>query len=270
MIEDAIRDFNESVSALRKHLEYTSTIKKIFSQSKRKSSKNIIKQSTDEKIFEYKTIIISLYGTYEHCIESMIQEYIRTLSSIVDSFDGYPEHIKKYYIDCWKTTHTHLENGHSKYSHLDEEEMVENLYETIKKRKNVLLPECYVPIGGNYRHKVVKDTMSKLGLNGIFDNIKKYSPLANRFLMEGKNDSDSSIIYSIIDDLVDRRNEIAHGGTIDNIISEDEFKNILDFVSNYIESIGSFLQDNLVKIEWEFKNNIPLFSSENIFEFIFN
>ena len=106
--------------------------------------------------------------------------------------------------------------------------------------------------------------MSKLGLGGTFDTIKKYSPLVNRFLMEGKKDSESSVIYSIIDDLVIRRNEIAHGGTIDNIISEDEFKNILDFVSDYIESIGNFLQNNLVKIEWELKDDIPSFSSKNI------
>jgi len=65
---------------------------------------------------------------------------------------------------------------------------------------------------------------------------------------------DTDILYNKINDLVERRNQIAHGSeTLDNILDISELKLYIDFLETYCQSIYEILFDELIKKESMYK-----------------
>ena len=65
--------------------------------------------------------------------------------------------------------------------------------------------------------------------------------------IENKGDE----LFQLIDELVERRNDIAHGEDIDSIIKVTEFEDYVDFLEGYGKAIFQALNERLIKFEAE-------------------
>ena len=59
-----------------------------------------------------------------------------------------------------------------------------------------------------------------------------------------------------MNDLVDRRNEIAHGESNTDLLNSDIFNDYIEFIEISVKSINSFLNDAILEVQWNNNTNI--------------
>ena len=212
------------------------------------SSDYLRDKNTPEKAFNYRSNIISLYGAFEHFVEELEKEYMGELLSISNSFSGLNDCIKSVYLSKWKDLSSRL--SYAKFSHITERQLISTLYDSFIQDKASVLPECFLPNGGNYKHCIVSSLFKSLGLTDIDSKFPIYPPISNWLQNNGLSDKNSDDQFEVLNDLVERRNEIAHGSESVSLLSDQNIIDISEFIKNYSLSLNSFLQDSLLSVIW--------------------
>lgn len=223
----------------------------------------ILARRNEEKKYEYRANIVSLYGAFERFVEDLIREYVGEISRICGSYDDLDEKIKASYVEKWKVLHTNIVKGHTKYL-LTVVEMAQNIHDTILQNSSAIMPECFIPIGGNYRHEVVCNCMVDLGATSIKSVMKKYEPL-NTYIVnhEIAEDNIDETINLKLGELVDRRNEVAHGA-IGTILSKEEYEELMEYTALYARTINAYMNDELMRVDWDL-NKVSAFSPFHLY-----
>ena len=80
---------------------------------------------TSKRIFEYKAIIISLYGLLEKSVEAWIKEYLDALSNIVPEYNQIDENIREKHFELsLKLISTMTSRESAKYQDLTKEQVL--------------------------------------------------------------------------------------------------------------------------------------------------
>ena len=224
----------------------------------------ILARRNEEKKYEYRANIVSLYGAFERFVEDLIREYVGEISRICGSYNNLDERIKGSYVEKWKALHTNIVKGHTKYS-LTVVKMAQNMQDTILQNSSAIMPECFIPIGGNYRHDMVCNCMADLGATNIKSGMKKYEPLNSYVVDHGiaEDNVDEAINFKL-GDLVERRNEVAHGA-IGTMLSKEEYEEMMLFTDIYARTINAYMNDELKRVEWELYSMVPAFSPFHLY-----
>ena len=111
--------------------------------------------------------------------------------------------------------------------------------------------------GGNYKHNIICDLMNSVGICNVNSNIIQLSPLSD-LLSESTPDKEQqrTMVTMRLEDLVNRRNEIAHGTATDDIIDIDSFEDLLKFIVCYCDSLNQLLDHELMALKWEQSSSI--------------
>ena len=245
-----------NLQSIREHLTYLDDCKDLFGNI----NQNVIthipikeklislkKRISKEKVFNYNANIISLYGYFEQYVEALIEEYVDMLITIVNQFDMNTNIVKNQFFDKWERLHNKI--SYPKYAHLTEEKLIQSLYEAKIGNKNHLIPEYYFQNGGNYKHSVICDCFKSLGMEDISQKIKYYDPLCSYFKSKGIFEQNEDILYEPLNDLVARRNDVAHGNNSD-IIDLSYFKEYVEYVELYARTLNALLDDKLTELKW--------------------
>lgn len=94
----AIDEFEKQIEKIKLHLDILEKYDQIIRNQHSQIATYIKNNISDEKVFNYRSNIISLYGAFEHFIESVIQEYIEKAQKFITSFDGWGDKITKNYL----------------------------------------------------------------------------------------------------------------------------------------------------------------------------
>lgn len=224
----------------------------------------ILSRRNEEKKYEYRANIVSLYGVFERFVEDLIREYVGEISRICRSYDNLDDKIKGSYVEKWKVLHTNIVKGHTKYS-LTVEKMAQNMQDTILQNSSAIMPECFIPIGGNYRHDMVCNCMTDLGATNIKSGMKKYEPLNTYIVVhEIAEDNIDEAINLKLGDLVERRNEVAHGA-IGTMLGKEEYEEMMQFTDLYAKTINAYMNDELMRVEWDLYNMVSTFSPFHLY-----
>lgn len=268
----SLNTFNASIDEIEAHIQTLEDSQKIVAETKSmklplsvtEPLKRVIARRNSEKSFEYRANIVSLYGAFERYIEDLIKEYVNEIKSICVSYQELDDRIRKGYIEKWKNLHSNFIKGHTKYV-LTEETMVKNMHDTIIGGSSGIMAECYIPIGGNYRHKTICEIMTELGATNIQTNLINYEPLKSYIVNNGLAGVGESVLFHEIEKLIERRNEVAHGAK-DDLLSDDEFMEMMRFVKVYVMALNSFMNDELLRVEWDVKHSLSTFKPLNVFK----
>ena len=141
--------------------------------------------------------------------------------------------------------------NYSKFSHITEKQIAENIEKVIVQNQNNILPESFLGNGGNYRHDTIRELFNSIGVKELLGHIILIDPLSSfLFGITSDKEQQKTMIPLRIDDLVNRRNEIAHGANTDDIIDNDSFSEMLNFIQLYAESLNILLIDELLRHKW--------------------
>lgn len=209
--------------------------------------------STDKRIFEYKASIISLYGLLEKYVEIWIKEYLCSLSSIVPEYNKIDERIRENHFELsLKLINSITIRESAKYQHLTKEEVLNKLNECIiNPTKYKINTEAFVLLSGNLKHNKIVELFNKLNLD-LNNELLKNEELNNEIGLNTNTISrrEKDILYNKINDLVERRNQIAHGSeAVDNILSISELEPYIQFLEKYCQAIFQVLVEQITKEE---------------------
>ena len=202
-MELVIESLNNDILELRRYIDFVENLKDDILPS----SKNFIySNSSSKRKFEYNSIVISLYGIIEYYTEKFSYEYIELIEKTIPHY-GYLD--KKFTDNHFNLSiqliNKIIENKHIKYSTIKKENVVTNLNNCLEVNSNYKLnKEAFTINTGNLKHSKICETFNSL-------NIKIDEKLRH---IEGFN-SNTENAFNKIDELVQRRNEIAHGSVQD-------------------------------------------------------
>lgn len=211
--------------------------------------KKLMAMFRHDRQFEYNSFVITLYGFLELFIESMIGEYVDELRKLVKSYSGLDNKTKDHYRREMIAMYNRRKTP--KLAHLTDAIVSENLYQILFSDCPKLMPEAFFQSGGNYNFEEITNSFKALGCSNIKSDIKLYDPLRSYFISTGAspNETDAEL-YQKLNDLVSRRNEIAHGSNKGNILSKTIIKQYKDFIRVFCESLASYLSDNILRLRW--------------------
>lgn len=254
-MKDSLSEFNNQVEQIKTHINVLEKYSELIKVQSNADVDYIKTNSTEERVFNYRSNIISLYGAFEQFLENIIKEYFKAVQIYYISFEEWEDVVTKNYIELWKKLHGKL--SYTKYNSITQDSMVENLNDVVRNHKSTLIPECYLQNGGNYKSTTISNMFNDIGIVNINDILVKYEPFQT-FLIDQNPDSQflestkkRELYYQKLDELVEFRNEVAHGARPSQIINNDIFLEMLSYISCYAEAMNSFLTDKVFEKQWQ-------------------
>lgn len=252
-MQTSLLSFNRDINALRHHLTVlnleaellalkvdaatSSTVEKALERLRSKASR-----STFKRRFDYNGIIVSLYGIFEQYIESLLRSYVVTVNDIVPEYGQLPLSIQKKHIELSYQLITRIQETRYK-AEVTPEQIVANLHSCMSNADNYIVnADAYAYHSANFRRGILEQTCAQVGVDGLLNKIKRSS----RFTAYLKSiDSDRlpdtisvDEAFLKVDELADRRNDVAHG-----IISELLSFEILESYIDFFEAFGEALYE---------------------------
>ena len=256
-----IKQFIDDVGDVREYMKYIDLASNIESRNRISDDESLIKFrkylhdfGVSKKIFEYKAITISLYGILEKYIGLWIREYIDQLPKTVLSYNKFSEKFRENHFNLSiKLISLISENKWDKYEHLKKENVLARLSSCIDSPLSYKLNgDAFYLHSGNLKHAKIAEAFSCLEIE-LTAKLKVIGQRAGGFLCEKEinisNKGDE--LFALIDDLVVRRNDIAHGENIDDILNITEFSDYVDFLEGY----GKAVFQTLVEKNHEYEAN---------------
>ena len=229
---------------------------------------HVSKTKAEKRRFDYNTSIVSLYGSFEQYVESLIQIYITNINTIIPHYNELPDPIIKNNIELSYALMKRAE--HSLYrGSVTVPQIVANLHSCMNAPDNYnLTPDVFSHHTANFKADVIEDSLCRIGINNTQSQFAKSSIFAN-YLKEAFPDRDISTIREqeylyILNDLALRRNDVAHG-IISDILSNQI---LLDYVK-FFEAYGRTLHELILSRTLQFSvhyNGKPLGTPTDVYK----
>ncbi|MGF1569275.1 MAG: MAE_28990/MAE_18760 family HEPN-like nuclease [Nodosilinea sp.] len=218
-------------------------------------SKHYKRFRTNKRIFEYKAAIISLYGLLEKTIEECIKEYLEEISVIVTEYEKLDIKLQENHFDLsLKLISIIAAKDFAKYQHLKKEDVLRKLGVCIDNLPSYKInAEAFTLSSGNLKHSKITDLFKFLNIDlnmELKSNEAFVAYLQDRYELRDISQLKLDFLYSKIDDLVIRRNAIAHGsGDVDAILDFSEIEPYIEFIESYCHAIFEILTKEIIKNE---------------------
>lgn len=235
--------FKNDIVELEKYIIYTE-------ENIRDNKDDHYLQSVYKKKIDYKIVIISLYGYLELYMTSLVKQYLESLENNIFSYKFYSQKIKeKHVTNSILLSGKILEKKGAKYENINLEFVIDNLNECLKDNNYSFNKDAFILNTGNLKHNKICDMFNGLDIN-LHNILEQHE--------EFKSQSSENKFF-IIDELVDRRNEISHGDT-DNLLNLSVLKDYISFIDKYIRVIKNILKIELNKkiLDYKLQNSLLL------------
>jgi hypothetical protein len=161
--------------------------------------------STSWRRHAYASTIVALYGTHERFVRDFSSEVADVLSRVYESYDRLPEQLRKVHEQLTVERAKEILTGRGG-TYQDFRVALGNLHACLDGSMSINR-DVFSSSTANFRHDVVREILSRLGLSvGEFSEDPELFEII-RTTLNGLYSS----VSSVINDLADRRNEIAHG-----------------------------------------------------------
>lgn len=244
-----LNNFEIEIAELRKHLNY---VQNVSSEIDIENPLFSYVNSLTKKRFDYNSLIISLYGIVENYSEKFIIKYLEDISSTISEYTSLKEAIKnKNIYNSASLTLKVIEQKFLKYNHLKEIDLITNLNSCLTNLPNYSLNyESFTMLSGNMKHSRMCELFKQidLDLNASFIRYTEF------------NLSNSENQFKKLDELVDMRNEVAHG-YVNTLLNPSEIKEYVDFIEKYFKNLSKILVIDLEQEKlkyWEKYHSIQL------------
>jgi len=212
---------------------------------------------TSKRRYVYTVAIVGLYGLLERLVDSILENYIGIISALVDRYDDLPEGLKKNHVNL----SMELVKAVSEERHrgdLTASQIIANLHSCLSGDSifRVNAP-AFVLHRGNITLRKAREFLTALGIEAparrilIMPAFAKYFAAADPPVdIQSFQDAGLERLLAPIDDLVERRNSVAHGIIdIDDIETVDLLNKRCLFIATFADALHEVLQQELLSIE---------------------
>lgn len=250
MQSNSLFELEQGIVELEKYMDYNSACNKVISDNEGgenltpDSILNLLAISSDfrrKKIFEYNAYIISLYGLFERFLENILEDYLKDICATLKIYSKLPSELKKNLLSSNVDILRNLTNP--KFNTISPASFIQNLNKALSENKAILNVEAFQHHAYNFKQSIIAEYFARIGINGISNSLKIYEPL--KTLLEQKYGNpagvESGIIFKIIDDLAQRRNDVAHGVENVELLNVTIIKEYTEFILAYCKSLYKIL-----------------------------
>jgi hypothetical protein len=209
-----------------------------------------------KKQLDYTTVIVTLYGLFEQLVEGLIGEYSSNLSKSAPSYADLPSKLKKAHSEMSVELLPRLE--HSRYrGRIQIGQVIANMHSCLSGNQEYMLNlDALQQHSANFRSEVLGQAFQRLGIEQVLQKLPKYEPFSsyldtNAGLQAGVS-TKPEIIYGQLDDLADRRNDVAHGVNTE-ILSIDILRERIDYLTALGNSLACLIEEESVCFHASFK-----------------
>lgn len=195
--------------------------------------------------YDYNTAIISLYGYLERFIEDLVSEYLTLISSLVLVYGDLPAAIRDNHFPV--SLELARKADYQRYMlTVRVEDIVARLHACYSSPTNYQLNiKAFTLHTANFRHATVTDMFAKAGMENIGHSLRHTEPFRAFLLLEDpERDADmylaggDGVIFGRLDDLANRRNDVSHGTPVEDILSRELLRSLIDFVEAYADGLS--------------------------------
>lgn len=262
MLDETLEQFIKDVDRIREYIKYINLVNKVETNTLASSDIALVDLrdhlhsfGLSKKIFEYKSITISLYGILEKHIGVWIKEYISNLPTIIHDYSKLPDKFREDHFNLSvKLLGLIGEKKHSKYEGIEKHSVLSKLSSCIETPLNFQLnSDAFYIHSGNLKHVKIAEALNYLDIK-LNPRLKAIGQRQEGFLCDNLSNIESKgdELFRLIDELVTRRNDIAHGGDIDNILSLTEFTQYIDFLEDYGRAVFQTLIEKTNQLESDY------------------
>ena len=261
LMDDFKKEINE-ISEYFRHIEYISNVITLDKCEGlpllQQLQEHHIKFRASRKKFEYKASIISLYGLLERYIEIWIHEYLGSLCKLIDSYRRLDKKLQDNHFDLsLKLIAIITGRENAKYQHLSKEIILNKLHKCISNSGSYSInPEAFTISSGNLKHKRIVSLFETINIS-LNSELKINKTLQLYFQSERQISNIANLstenLFNTIDDLVERRNQIAHGSDISDILDISALEPYLRFLEKYCQAVFEILDKEIIKQESIYK-----------------
>lgn len=263
-----LSEFELEIQKIRDYVESNRQIQDILTYSPQSAdSPNIVslldiaKQHLttfrSKKIFEYRALIISLYGCFERYVETIIMGYLSHLNDIIPNYRDLPETIRNNHFQLSATLLNNL--SQKKYENVTTKELiVENLHKCAIDDDYKLNIHAYIDHKANLKHEVIYDLISHLAILDFSGKMKRSECIINYFDSEFIIDENTRIdvIFGKLEDLAQLRNDISHGTPGQHVLHPSVIIDYINYVEAYGKSMYFVLENEGLKFRQLFRSEV--------------
>jgi hypothetical protein len=204
--------------------------------------------------FDYAAFAVALYASFERFIEGIIAEYAQFESRRLH-YVKLPMQLRKKHLSRTAEMLSRGRVGEGRYVGLTELEVVKNLFECMNGvRPYTLNKAAVVAHDVNLRVAEIDKMFAAIGIERICERVCRADTLLDWYRKAKELDVvpqdgvPAKLIEERIKDLVERRNQIAHGGgNPTDLLGVEEMRDAIGFVQAFAQSIfamavGSYLE----------------------------
>jgi hypothetical protein len=243
-------DFFETESSLLE--EYNFNPEDVIHRSFENLRSKLIPFSTQKREFNYNSIIISLYGYFEKYIEDSLISTSDRINKIFQDYEKIPDLIQEKHLNLSLRLLEKISTSNSR-SNLSTQQVIKNLNQCINIKKEFILNnEAFSQHSFNYRAQSIQDSFSNFGIKNFKDLIRKEGALTSYIVSLLGKPSNALITedeaFSVLEDLVERRNEVAHG-VASQILSLDILREYIEYFIHFSVSLTNSVVNYLNLVE---------------------
>jgi hypothetical protein len=213
-------------------------------------------KSNNKKVFEYNSVIVSLYGYVERFIEELVSEYLKYLNDTVPSFEKLPQKVQEAHMELSLEL---IRNAHLQKNQgvVEKEAIISNLHACFKDpEKYKLNIDAYTQHSANFKQRIVDDLFARCGISGVSKLLRGVEVFLRllesvdpeRDLKQYLSKTDS-IVFGELDDLAERRNEVAHGRAPSELLSLELLRARISFLEAYGEALARVVYERTLVYE---------------------
>jgi hypothetical protein len=195
--------------------------------------------------YDYNTIVISLYGYLERFIEDLIGEYLTLISNYVPTFADLPSPIQEKHLALSLELARKAE--YQRYAgSVRVDDIIARLHACFNTPGTYRLnDQAFAQHTANFRQPVVTGTFAQCGIADIGQALRQAEPFTD-FLKEEDPERDlhtylsgaDDVVFARLNDLANRRNDVAHGTPVDDILSRDFLRTYIGFIEAYASGLA--------------------------------
>jgi hypothetical protein len=195
--------------------------------------------------YDYTTVIISLYGYLERFIEDLVGEYLSLISIHVQTFDELPSAIKEKHLGL--SLELARKADYQKYAgSVRIPDIIARLHACYHAPDKYQLNHlAFAQHSANFRQSVIAATFSQLGIGDLGQSLRQAEPFIG-FLRDEDPERDvqtylsggDDVVFARLNDLAERRNVVAHGTPVDDILSRDLLRSYIAFIGAYASGLS--------------------------------
>lgn len=188
-----------------------------------------------KRSYDYSLIIITLYGIFESYVEKMMCAYLNALRLRVNTYADLPDALRRKHIELSTKL---IGTNSTKYGEIRPSVIIANLNSCLNQESEPyqLNVEAFRQHSSNFRKDALREFFIQAGAENVQEYITKDSQLTG-FIRKtmGEDESEEKLPFSkyfeMLDDLIERRNVVAHGSEVDDLLSFDYLDQYAEYIS---------------------------------------